>query len=143
MLSHAGEGQGSENDANGSAGKAGSLRVNHDDVQIEHEKQTDRTDIDEADRHAVFGCKVTLVSGVAGQLLVSVKTFSIQEKTGQDADSKHDQEKAVGIELEGMAKLLIDRIKTGQLGSRIDSHGVVEEIKQKETEQAECQAAVV
>ena len=48
--------------------------------------------------------------------------------------NKNKQEEAVGIQLKGVAKLFVNRIKTGQLGRWINSHGVIKKVKQKKTE---------
>ena len=77
MLSHTGKGQSRKDYADGGTGKASSFRVDHDNIQVKQKEQPNCADIDETERHAIFGGKITLMSGVAGQLFISAKAFAV------------------------------------------------------------------
>ena len=77
VLSHAGEGHGSQHYADGGTGEANALRIDHDHIQIQKETGSYQANVDETDRHAVLGGEITLMTGVPDQLSITLETFAI------------------------------------------------------------------
>ena len=58
--------------------KPAPFRVDHDHIQVEQEETVPTcADVDETERHAILGGKITLMSGVPGQLFISTKAFAV------------------------------------------------------------------
>ena len=77
MLPHTGKSQSCQDHTDGGTGKAGTFRVDHNDIQVEQEENSHCADVDEAERHAILGGKITLMSGVTGQFFISTKAFAV------------------------------------------------------------------
>ena len=77
MLPHAGKSQSCQDHTDGGTGKTGTFRVDHDDIQVEQEEYSHCANVNEAERHTVLSGKITLMSGVPGQLLISKKAFAV------------------------------------------------------------------
>lgn len=100
------------------------------------------SDVDEAQRHAVFFRKVTGVAGVFYQMIETMKIFSVEKPAHDYAQEKNREEKYVGVCAIGMSKASVDGIASYQAAVGRDSHGAVHEIIQEKAEEAESQAAV-
>lgn len=100
------------------------------------------SDVDEAQRHAIFFGKVTGVAGVFYQMVETVKIFPVEKPAGDDAQEKNREEKYVGVSAIGMSEASVDGIASYQAAVGRDSHGAVHEIVQEKAEEAEGQTAV-
>ena len=68
MLAHAGEGQRCQDDSERGPCEASSLCEMDADVDVDQEKQSVVSDIDQTERHAVFSGKITVVACILQEM---------------------------------------------------------------------------
>ena len=100
------------------------------------------SDIDEAQRHAVFFGKIAGIAGIPHQVAEAMEAFPVENIPDDDAQGKYGEEKQVGVWAVGMAEASVDRIASYETSVGRNSHGAVHKIVQEEPKQAEGQSAV-